>query len=293
MTLLFLHSAPAYAADQFRTIKVGSSVITTEFVPGRYVLPREKYMQWLQIAASSVSLYFKTFPVKKLSVKVESTSGDEVGFSTADFDGDIGVIEIPVGRNISQTELLHSWQAAHEMVHLGFPLVDRDHKWVAEGMATYIEPIARMQQGDLTPQAVWGDLLDNMPRGFTESPAGLKNATSIDALYWGGAAYCLLADIEIRKKTGNKLGLQDALAGIVARGGNINSDWEVPNALKVGDEAVGVNVLVPLYQKVHNSTFRVNLPDLWKQLGVTKRGGKVVFNESASLAPIRRAINKG
>jgi len=34
----------------------------------------------------------------------------------------------------------------------------------------------------------------------------------------------------------------------------------------------------------------VDLPDLWKQLGVGRENGKVVFDDSAPLASIRRAI---
>jgi len=31
--------------------------------------------------------------------------------------------------------------------------------------------------------------------------------------YWGGALFCLQADLEVRKRTGNAKGLQDALRG--------------------------------------------------------------------------------
>ena len=37
----------------------------------------------------------------------------------------------------------------HEMVHLAFPSVDDKHHWIEEGIATYVEPIARIQAGNL------------------------------------------------------------------------------------------------------------------------------------------------
>lgn len=295
VTLLITLSAALQAesaSTNSASLAFGDSRVAVEFLPGRYRLPKDTYLKWLRTAGSAVSEYFSRFPVSRLTVRVESTSGDEVGFSTADFGGRSAVIEIPIGRNISEKELLESWQATHEMVHLGFPLVDDDHKWVAEGMATYIEPIARMQVGDLTAEQVWGDMLDNMPRGQRTGVVGLKNATEIDDLYWGGAIFCLVADLEIRKKTGNRLGLQDALAGIANRGGNIRSDWEVPAALAKGDEAIGQNILIPLYNRFHNQRVDVDLPALWRTLGVKKVDGRVLFNEKAPLAPARRAINR-
>jgi hypothetical protein len=34
----------------------------------------------------------------------------------------------------------------------------------------------------------------------------------------------------------------------------------------------------------------VDLPDLWKQLGVAREDGKVVFDDHAPLAAVRKAI---
>ena len=37
----------------------------------------------------------------------------------------------------------------HEMVHLAFPSVAREHHWIEEGITTYVEPIARAETGEL------------------------------------------------------------------------------------------------------------------------------------------------
>jgi predicted metalloprotease with PDZ domain len=108
--------------------------------------------------------------------------------------------------------------------------------------------------------------------------------------YWGGALYCLLADIEIRKRTGNRLGLEDAMRGILKAGGNIEVDWPLARALQVGDQAVGVPVLEELYAQVKGTPVKPDLPQLWKDLGVSRQAGVIVFDESAPLASIRRAI---
>ena len=41
-------------------------------------------------------------------------------------------------------------------------------------------------------------------------------------------------------------GLEDALRGILAAGGNISEDWPLERALRVGDEATGTRVLETL-----------------------------------------------
>ena len=177
------------------------------------------------------------------------------------------------------------------MVHLAFPRVAQQHHWLEEGLATYVEPIARVQAGQLPAEQVWRDLVAGLPHGLPQpGDRGLDRTPTWGRTYWGGALFCLRADIEIHKQTGNRYGLQDALRGIVGAGGNIGVIWSVDRALKAGDAAVGVDVLTQLYQEMGPAPVEVNLDELWLQLGVVVREGEVVFDDSAPLAPIRRAI---
>ncbi|MBW4039715.1 MAG: hypothetical protein HIU91_12770 [Acidobacteria bacterium] len=101
---------------------------------------------------------------------------------------------------------------------------DSQH-WLEEGIATYVEPVARVQARELTPQRVWGDMIEGMVHGEPEAgDLGLDRTHTWGRIYWGGALFCLIADVEIHKNTDNKLGLQDALRGIVNAGGTIDKD---------------------------------------------------------------------
>ena len=102
--------------------------------------------------------------------------------------------------------------------------------------------------------------------------------------------FCLLADIAIRKQTGNRKGLRDALRGIVAGGGNIEVQWPVERAFELGDRAVGGSPLVSLHEQMGGKPAPVDLTALWKQLGVSHTGDTAVFDDSAPLGAIRRAI---
>ena len=111
-------------------------------------------------------------------------------------------ITIAVGRASSASDFAEDWVLTHEMVHLAFPSVPEEHHWIEEGSATYVEPIARARTGDLSPEKVWGDLVDGLPKGLPQAgDRGLDFTPTWGRTYWGGALFCLLADIEIRKRT--------------------------------------------------------------------------------------------
>src|SRR6201987_4035978 len=93
--------------------------------------------------------------------------------------------------------------------------------------------------------------------------------------YWGGALFCLLADVEIRRQTNNAKGLEQALRAILDAGGDIRREWNLEDALRIGDHTVGVNVLEPLYVKMKDTPVTVDLDSLWKQLGVQFDGASV------------------
>ena len=179
------------------------------------------------------------------------------------------------------------------MVHLAFPSVPDEHHWIEEGSATYVEPIARARAGDLTPEKVWGDLVDGLPQGLPQpGDRGLDFTATWGRMYWGGALFCFLADIQIRKRTGNKKGLEDALRAILKAGGTIESDWPLTRTLEIGDGATGVPVLCELYDKMKAAPVSVDLSALWKELGVVPRGSKTEFDDGAPLAAIRKAITQ-
>jgi hypothetical protein len=179
----------------------------------------------------------------------------------------------------------------HEFVHTGFPSVDNEHHWIEEGLATYVEPIARVQAGTLTPQRIWSDMVRDMGQGEPqEGDEGLDRTHTWARTYWGGALFCLVADVRIREQTKNRKGLQDALRGIAAAGGTISVDWPLEKALKTGDASTGTTVLTDLYNQMKVTPVPVDLPALWKRLGIMQSGRTVVFHDDAPESAIRKAI---
>jgi hypothetical protein len=143
-------------------------------------------------------------------------------------------------------------------------------------------------------ERMWADLVRDMPKGEPrEGDQGIDHTHTWGRTYWGGALFCFVADVEIRKQTQNKKGLQDALRGILQGGGDITHDWELTDAFRVGDRATGTTVLGDLYAQWKDKPVQVDLPALWKELGIAAEGKSVRVTDDAPLAAVRRGITAG
>jgi len=247
--------------------------------------------RWVDRAADAVTNYYQRYPAKHVDIYIKLRLGSGVGGGHAQgWDGPR--IYVSVGRNTSRAAFDDDWVLTHEMVHLAFPSVPRENHWIEEGLATYVEPIARARVGQLTPERIWGDMVEGMPNGLPQAgDAGMDHTPTWGRTYWGGAMFCLVADIRIRQQTHNEKGLQDALRSILKAGGNINQNWQIDRAFAAGDKATGTTVLEDLYRDMRDKPSLVDLVGLWKDLGVQpKSDGSIEFVNSAKLAKAREAI---
>jgi hypothetical protein len=206
-------------------INVGGGTLNVAFAPVEFALPRRVLFDWLETSAKAVSVYFGKFPVSSARILIIPVRGSGVQSGTT-FGYRGAAIRLVVGRDVTAAELRDDWKAVHEMTHLALPDVHESHLWLAEGIAVYVEPIARVQAGDLTAEKIWGDMVRDMKQGLPHpGDHGLDLTPTWGRTYWGGAMFCLLADVDIRKRTGNRSGLQQALRGILAAGGNHEQEW--------------------------------------------------------------------
>jgi hypothetical protein len=279
------------AAAETAKLEVAGGEMEVVFTPSDYKLSRDAILAWIERSARAVSTYYGRFPVRRYRITIFAApdrhgvmSGTTWGFGGAHS-------RVILGVDTRQSELDNDWVMTHEMVHLAFPSVTRDHHWIEEGIATYVEPIARAEIGNYPVSQVWQDLVMGLPKGMpAKDDAGLDHTPTWGRTYWGGAMFCLLADVGIRRRTHNRYGLADALRGILAAGGNIEVEWPIERALKVADDAVGAAVMTELYAQMKSAPVEPDLNALWKMLGVEKRASGVAFDDNAPEAAIRRAI---
>jgi hypothetical protein len=296
--IVLLTSMLAFASDigtdKLTTIMAPGGVIDVFTAPGGGGTAREDLIGWVSAASKSVATYFGRYPVPHVAVQITTSDGKGV-HNGRTFGSPVALITISVGRKTTLADLEEDWTMTHEMVHLAFPSVAEKHHWIEEGTATYVEPIARVQSGILEPSQMWSDLIRDLPQGLPkEGDAGLDRTHTWGRTYWGGALFCLLADVEIHQRTHNRKGLEDALRGILAAGGNITEDWPLERALRVGDEATGTRVLETLYEDMKDKPMAVNLASLWKELGIQRsQNGDISFIDDAPLASVRKSITAG
>lgn len=288
--LLALAFSSCVVAQTEAPLEIGGGKIEIAFTSTSPESLRNLVREWVRASARAVTVYYGRFPVAHVLVRVKffDDRGVRSG-KTFGYDG--ALITIAAGRFNSAADFAHDWMMTHEMIHLAFPSVAERHHWIEEGLSTYVESIARARAGDLSAEKVWGDFVERMPQGLPRAgDRGLDFTPTWGRTYWGGALFCLLADAEIRQRSGNQKGLEHALRAILKAGGTIESDWELTRVLDFGDGATGVPVLRELYEKMKSAPAPVNLGTLWKKLGVERRGERTEFNDAAPLASIRKAI---
>jgi hypothetical protein len=273
-------------------IDVPEAVVHVGLAPGEMALPKQKILDWVRMSAKAVATYYGRFPVQSLRLLLVPVDGRGVrGGTTWGYRG--AAIRVLVGRDSDEGNLRRDWVLVHEMVHTALPDMDERYNWLSEGLAVYVEPIARTQAGDLSAKEIWLAMMRDMPKGLPQSgDEGLDNTDTWGRKYWGGAMFALFADVEIRKRSNNRLGLQDAMRGVLAAGGNHEQDWSIQRILVTADKAVGLDVLTRLHDQWGSKPVTPDLDGLWRDLGLKVHDGGLDFDDSAPLASIRKAITE-
>jgi predicted metalloprotease with PDZ domain len=200
-------------------------------------------------------------------------------------------ITVHLAKGARARDLDNDWIMTHEMFHLAFPTLPPRYLWMMEGLSDYLEPLARGRVGQLTPLQVWLEYAQGLPEGLPEEgDRGLDNTPTRGRIYWGGNLFWLLADVKIRQQSGNRHSVDDVIRAILDAGGDGGAEWSLDKVLEMGRKATGTTVLKDLHDELGPKPGEVDLPALWKQLGVVYRRRRVTFDDTAPLAAIRSAI---
>jgi len=289
-----LFEAPYSAFGRFREQRValpgGTIVASVGLDAGPLALTPEQLDSALRASARLISDYYGRFPVRELALIVVPAAGSEV-FGMQLGNGGASIL-LFVGREATELSPESEWVLVHELFHLGFPTLPRRHLWLAEGLASYQEPLARARAGFISEQQLWREFLEGLPKGLpAPGDGGLDGTQSWGRTYWGGAIFCLLADLRIRVESAQHFSLDDALRGIFDAGGDSRVRWSIAQTLAAGDRAVGGGVLGELYQEHAAAAVEVDLAAIFRRLGVRLEAGQIVFDEAAEWAPLRRALS--
>jgi hypothetical protein len=291
VAVLLLGAAPLLGDTKypgFETTLPEKDGIIDLFAPQPLAVSSDEVKAWVQRAATALTHFYGRYPVKHVSIIV--LPGDDGGVQGGvEYEG--RRIEIHLGRDTTHADLVSDWMITHEMFHLSQPDVEGEHSWMSEGMADYLEPVARVRIGQITPERFWGYLVEGLPHGLPQpGDRGLDPTHTWGRTYWGGSLFWLLADIRVRQQTGNQKSVRDAARAVLDAGGDGSQTWSIDRLLDAYDRGVGVSVFKDLHDEMGDKPINTDLSALWKSLGVTYVDGKVTFDDAARLASIRRGI---
>ena len=273
-------------------IAIAESTIHVEFRGPEIARGRDELLIWVRRSANIVRGYYGFFPAHQANIRLTTVEGNSVRGGHA-WGGNAMAIQVSVGRDIEPDTLLRDWVLVHEMIHLALPEVGDDQNWLAEGIATYVEGIARVQAGNMTEADLWEEYVDSMPKGLPAAgDEGLDRTHTWARTYWGGALFCLLADVQTLEKTSGRAGLQTALTAVARESGGMRAEWPAARVFEVGDAATGTTVLTDLYRSMRDKPVTPDLPRLWQRMGIIAAGDSVRFDDNAPLANVRRNITR-
>jgi hypothetical protein len=289
--LLFEAPFSGFGRFERRRLRVGESHIELAVAPSATrlrVSPAELDAALLR-GAAAVSDYYGRFPVPSVTLIVLPSPGNEI-FGMQLGNGGASVV-LFLGTELDPAALARDWVVVHELLHLGFPTLDRRYLWLAEGLATYQEPLVRARAGLLSEADLWRGYLQGLPKGLpAASDAGLDGNQRWGRTYWGGALVFLLLDIELRSRSAPRLSLDAAARAILQRGGDTSVRWPLERTLAAGDAALDQPSLSAAYGRFAAAPVRVDLDALFRRLGVRLEDGQVRFDEEAELAEVRRRL---
>ena len=294
VVLSLFFSPLSFSMQSKTTLDIGDSKLTLFADLDAYELGKQSIIEWVQKSAQIVADYYGTFPVAEVGLVLDDYNGGGVRTGRA-YGQPVLQIIVEIGSHVTQDQLAKDWILVHELIHLAFPDIPDRHHWFEEGLPTYIESIARVQAGDLEERFIWKGFMKGMPKGLPlADDQGLDNTPTWGRTYWGGALFCFVADMEIRKQTQFKMGLQDAMQAVLNSGLTLDKMATMDEVIEIADKKTGTTVLRDLYERMKDSPEPVNLNVMWDELGIiyNDKTGDVSINDNAPMSQIRKSILK-
>jgi hypothetical protein len=171
-----------------QVVRIGGAEIQVDIHLDRPSLQRSDILEWVRRAAGAVTAYHGTFPVQRTRVIVTQSQEDDQsihGTTWGDVGGVQGLSRMRLGEGVTKADLDEDWTMTHELVHMALSSLPDESHWLEEGLATYVEPIARAQAGPLPVEKVWEWAVQDMPHGEPgRGDRGLDRTDTWGRTYW-------------------------------------------------------------------------------------------------------------
>jgi M61 glycyl aminopeptidase len=260
-------------------------------------------IEWIEATASDVTLVYGRFPNPRAKIIVIPTTENSWGSDSAVIFGRVTrrrgeTVELFVNPDRPIEEYYADWTATHELSHLMLPLLKKRYRWISEGFASYYQNVLMARAGHYTQEYAWQRLSDGFERGHQSRPDLSLNEAATSGIryarmkvYWSGAAIALLADIELRQRSGGTESLDTVLGQLQKCCLPSRTQWSGQRLFKKLDSFLETPVFMPLYRKYANTEGFPNFAPALVDLGIDVSGSGVTLREDRPLAGVRQAIS--
>jgi hypothetical protein len=281
--------------DQER-IEAPGGTLDVAILSGLSAATRAHVAPWLSSAAQNAALVGGSFPRKRAAVVVVPLPGvhEPVRFGMATRGGGASLLLL-VSEGATLDALVRDWVAVHEFTHLLHPFVAREDAWLSEGLATYYQEVVRVRAGHLPEADAWRRLYEGSRRGqgsgtgLAQASAGMWNSHAFGSVYWGGAAFALMCDVELRARTRGERTLDDVMRGLRSCCAESARPMTARAVVAEMDRIAGVPVFSELMQRVVLGAEMPDLGPLYEKLGIAVGADRVELRPAEHSA-IRGAI---
>jgi hypothetical protein len=225
--------------------------------------PEQAVRRWLTRAIGAAASAGEGLPTDRLHFVISPIDeiDEPVAFGMIRRGGGASVLLIP-SMTAAAEELESDWVAIHELSHLWLPtLVGRD-RWLAEGVATYLQEVLRARCGLQSERSSWRRLHEGFGRGRrsgTGRPLAIESRDmsrtgAYYRVYWAGTAFALEADLALRSQSDGKMTLLRALNLARPRLATLDDLATAEEVLSVLDDVAGSSFMVALGARYSSSS---------------------------------------
>ena len=255
----------------------------------------EEIIEWLRSTALQVNQTYGRFPNPALRIVVIPSGRSSRGGDKAVYFGRVTrqgreTVELFVNADRPIAEFYDDWTATHEFSHLMLPLLSQRYRWISEGFASYYQNVLMSRAGRYTPESAWQRLGEGFARGAESRPELTLNQASAGGIraarmkiYWSGAAIALLADVELRRRSGGKESLDTVLGELQQCCLPSKQRWSGIRLFEKLDSFLDEPVFMPLYRQHADAKGFPDMKPVLRDLGVRLGPDVATLNNRAAV----------